>query len=786
VWGHRRASWFTAAGGLATEAGAGWARFAAGAGLVDEAVVTAAAGALSAGASLGGAAEVDGARALLEVLAADPLAGGEFAAGVWADPTGAVARLWREVFGVPAGWTPTAAQLAELAQAARLARAEGRLGLAGLFGQARSIRVRAVEEMLGGLLDPFGALEESQPERADALRRRMDVLRGRLAAVGAVDGALGAAAHHQALLEVAEVGEQLRECVGLAAAMAGGQQVLPRPVTHPGFVVRDLAGMLHAHGELTSAASLDALIASVAPGWSLPVGEVAAVLALARAALIPPEAPRARLGLGQFCGFARLAVIAARSHPQPTAPAAIGRLAADVLGLPSGATATPQQLAALAAVAAGLPAARLGRDALAEAWPAAQITPRPKPARVTEHVPGLYRSIDPDLWPPGWHFDEGIEPADDDGVVRVATIVKASPGGPDGIVKVSYQPGGGMLSPDQAFLDRLPNRWVATDPPMVPGRGTPLHTYLRLRAMRQLGVRLADLQTVRLHEVLHTSTVLELAHAKRDGAPLEEAARRSQLVLLAENAIVQSGGRITGVRVYVGRWYGGFTQFADEELAEFGLDGYDLVPTEIDIVIDVQPGVEVDAGVYHPGKNDTPDHVAAAKSLPKLDKFTVVVGQGVDGGLELADGRVLPPWRIAEQLAGKNVVLAACGGNQLAADLVRHGVAAVLATDGLVWFAGGKVLARQAGMDAQGRMLPGMSDAPARWVLTRPGQVDGDEPARQELASGDLLEVLHNELPEGLREAGPVRLDPRYQPARPVHFGGGAGWYLPSLWHSSG
>jgi hypothetical protein len=104
---------------------------------------------------------------------------------------------------------------------------------------------------------------------------------------------------------------------------------------------------------------------------------------------------------------------------------------------------------------------------------------------------------------------------------------------------------------EDKFDEKLP-RWVDTDPPLVQGRGTPLETYLTMALMNWLkarGLGTAGRRLVRLEGVYNLPSVAQLAWATMHEVPLEKALLTTKTVQYAENAIIQSGGRIVRARI---------------------------------------------------------------------------------------------------------------------------------------------------------------------------------------------------------------------------------------------
>jgi hypothetical protein len=225
--------------------------------------------------------------------------------------------------------------------------------------------------------------------------------------------------------------------------------------------------------------------------------------------------------------------------------------------------------------------------------------PVTEPGRTTTRVPGLYpEAIDPSVPPPGgWRFTDTVTTT---GARTTVETVVTAPDGSVGSMGRSYNGQTGEFSMDYAFLDSIPsaNRWVQTEPTMVPGRGTPLEAYMTMRQMRILeagGAAFAGPRTVHLSTIINTRTCLQLGAREAalgrplTAAELDAAILDTHSVQYANNSIVQSGGRIEGARVSGGsRMRAGDIATADE-LAAHGVGADQQVPYGFDIDLNVAP-----------------------------------------------------------------------------------------------------------------------------------------------------------------------------------------------------
>lgn len=172
---------------------------------------------------------------------------------------------------------------------------------------------------------------------------------------------------------------------------------------------------------------------------------------------------------------------------------------------------------------------------------------------VTEPVPGLYESIDaePGHAPPGWWFHDEVKPIHD-GWLRIKTHCRDANGNKGQLTR-SYDPKTKMYVMEAAFFDDKLERWIHEGVPMVPGRGTPLATYLMLRQLKRVGAAYGEVQTVKMSTIQNVEAILQLEQNIRQGMKLEEAVRLTHSVQYAETAMTQAGHRIVEVRVKLNR-----------------------------------------------------------------------------------------------------------------------------------------------------------------------------------------------------------------------------------------
>jgi hypothetical protein len=131
-------------------------------------------------------------------------------------------------------------------------------------------------------------------------------------------------------------------------------------------------------------------------------------------------------------------------------------------------------------------------------------------------------------------------------------VVVETPDGETGWVTRSWDPDTGTWTNLEAeFSPNLP-RWVQTEPPLVPGKGTPLETYLTMGLMRWFrsqGIRIPKAYRLVIDNVRNLSSIAVLGRARMYGVPVESALLKTRTVRYAENSVIQRGGRIAEARV---------------------------------------------------------------------------------------------------------------------------------------------------------------------------------------------------------------------------------------------
>src|SRR5262249_22781503 len=169
--------------------------------------------------------------------------------------------------------------------------------------------------------------------------------------------------------------------------------------------------------------------------------------------------------------------------------------------------------------------------------------------RVTEPIPGLYESIDPNVTPTGWHFSDTPphEHPDHPGWVQVRTEIVA-PDGSAGWIERSYDPKTKTLVMENAFLKELPS-WIEAGKPLKDGKGTPTVAYLTMRQMKMLGAKFGETKVVKMSTIQNIEAVMQLEQMKRNGIPYEQGVAKTHSVTYATTSIQQSGQMITTVKI---------------------------------------------------------------------------------------------------------------------------------------------------------------------------------------------------------------------------------------------
>jgi hypothetical protein len=229
-----------------------------------------------------------------------------------------------------------------------------------------------------------------------------------------------------------------------------------------------------------------------------------------------------------------------------------------------------------------------------ETDPAGTVTPETAPGRTNTRVPGLYESIDPKQSPPGWTFSDTLATL---GNEKTVTTNVTAPDASTGHVIRGVNPATGEFILHEAFLDGIPSnlRWISTEPEMVPGRGTPLESYLTMRQMRILesetgsSLSASAPRVVRISTIINERTIAELAEQEKAGVPADQAILKTHSVQYASNSITQSGGRIASAHVEGGSKTTAGSVISPDQMSQHGLSPSDPVLYFFDVVLDVVP-----------------------------------------------------------------------------------------------------------------------------------------------------------------------------------------------------
>jgi hypothetical protein len=140
-----------------------------------------------------------------------------------------------------------------------------------------------------------------------------------------------------------------------------------------------------------------------------------------------------------------------------------------------------------------------------------------------------------------------------DGSKAVKTGVTYRPTGATGYLSREYNPRTGELVLRYAFLDELPS-WIQHGVPLVPGKGTPLQTYLTIRQMKLLGVGYGDVKSIKMSMIVNVEGLLEIHWMVKTGKAknLEEAVLTADSFLYARTNAEQSGKQVVAARVTTG------------------------------------------------------------------------------------------------------------------------------------------------------------------------------------------------------------------------------------------
>ena len=173
------------------------------------------------------------------------------------------------------------------------------------------------------------------------------------------------------------------------------------------------------------------------------------------------------------------------------------------------------------------------------------------PARETSFTEGVYESADPAKTPEGWEFKDTVTEPSEGGDVKVAKTEFVAPNRKTGMGRRALNTATGELEMQEINVPPEAG-WINTETPMTKGKGTRTATYVTMRLMRLLGIRPGTLKKVTIKEIWNLKAILQLRSLEAAGLSRDQAVARTSSVTSQEGAIVQSGHRITGVKMKAG------------------------------------------------------------------------------------------------------------------------------------------------------------------------------------------------------------------------------------------
>lgn len=132
----------------------------------------------------------------------------------------------------------------------------------------------------------------------------------------------------------------------------------------------------------------------------------------------------------------------------------------------------------------------------------------------------------------------------------VVTDVTHVPTGTMGLMHRSYEPRTRRLVLNAAFLDEMPS-WIQNAVPLVPGKGTPLQTYLTIRQMKLMGVVYGEVQSMKLSGIINFKGILELHWLVKtnQASTLQDAVLIAESFRYARTNAEQSGKLVVAARI---------------------------------------------------------------------------------------------------------------------------------------------------------------------------------------------------------------------------------------------
>ena len=142
-----------------------------------------------------------------------------------------------------------------------------------------------------------------------------------------------------------------------------------------------------------------------------------------------------------------------------------------------------------------------------------------------------------------------------DGTKVVELSLTYDANGSTGWVIRAFHPGRKCFEWRNSYFDDNLPRWMKHDGiQLVPGKGTPTIAYMDMMAMRMLGIRYGELRTAKICAVHDLDSALHLEWLwRRYKEPLVKLVTHTRIFRSRETPIVQSGHKITDVRLDGGR-----------------------------------------------------------------------------------------------------------------------------------------------------------------------------------------------------------------------------------------
>lgn len=125
------------------------------------------------------------------------------------------------------------------------------------------------------------------------------------------------------------------------------------------------------------------------------------------------------------------------------------------------------------------------------------------------------------------------------------------PTGARGYVVQGYDPDTATYTMIDALLTET--RWLPTEPPMVPGQGTPAFAYMTMRLMKVFKIPPGSLRRLVVGGNHHVESVLQLARMEREGVALDEAVGETMSGQSATTPMIQSYHQVVAVRLHGGK-----------------------------------------------------------------------------------------------------------------------------------------------------------------------------------------------------------------------------------------